>query len=292
MVLCNANSAAWTVTLPAAPIKGDMVGVKKTDSSGNYVTVQGSAGGTPTIDGDPNLTLTVQDAAATLVYDGAAWQISSTAVLYSASSGSSSGGQADTLLFPAFTSQYWYDRRAGSVLPTVALATVSWTASKTFYFACFLPKALTIDTFGLSTGSSGQASQMRIGTYTCTAAGAPGTLIADYGTVATPAAATTPYTMAAAVTLPKGWFYFALAASNVSPGSTLGINNSNYISLPQPGIANSGGFTYSTLVASAAIHWQETNASTGGTAAALPASATPTAVYGTNSTPNIWFKVA
>ena len=59
LVLANAATAAFTVTLPTAPGGGAVVGVKKTDSSANAVTVVGSSG--VTIDGDATATLLGQD---------------------------------------------------------------------------------------------------------------------------------------------------------------------------------------------------------------------------------------
>lgn len=87
-VLANATSAAFTVTLPASPTTGTVVGVKKTDSSANLVTVVGS--GSTTIDGDASCTLNAFDAAGTFAFDGSNWQIQSTVALNAASAASSS----------------------------------------------------------------------------------------------------------------------------------------------------------------------------------------------------------
>lgn len=91
-VLANASSAAFTVTLPVSPSTGTVVGVKKTDSSANVVTVVGS--GATTIDKDANCTLNAFDAAGVFVYDGSNWQIQATVAL----NGSAGSGVASTPL--------------------------------------------------------------------------------------------------------------------------------------------------------------------------------------------------
>ena len=69
MVLANAASAPFTVTLPAVAA-GQMLVVKKIDSSLNAVTVAPASG---TIDGAANLVMNVQWQARTFVSDGSNW---------------------------------------------------------------------------------------------------------------------------------------------------------------------------------------------------------------------------
>jgi hypothetical protein len=74
LILGNATSAAFTVTLPTAVgIKGKRYTVKKTDASANAVTVDGN--GSETIDGALTKALGSQFATITIVSDNAAWQI-------------------------------------------------------------------------------------------------------------------------------------------------------------------------------------------------------------------------
>lgn len=74
-ILCDATSAAFTVTLPAAATAGDgfVVAVKKTDSSANAVTIDGD--GAETIDGSTTRLLAVQNESVILICDGSDWSI-------------------------------------------------------------------------------------------------------------------------------------------------------------------------------------------------------------------------
>lgn len=74
LTLVNATGGAVTVTLPAAAIStGRMMIVKKTDASGNAVTIDGS--GAETIDGAATKSLPTQYSALTMVCDGTGWHI-------------------------------------------------------------------------------------------------------------------------------------------------------------------------------------------------------------------------
>lgn len=84
LVLANATSAGFTVSLPASPAAGDAVAVKKTDTSANVVTVVGSGG--TTIDGDPNATIVSHNAGGIFTFDGSGWQVTAVSAA-SASSG-------------------------------------------------------------------------------------------------------------------------------------------------------------------------------------------------------------
>jgi hypothetical protein len=70
--LCSASSAAITVTLPSVS-SGRIIRIKKTDSSGNTVTIQ--RGGTSTIDGATTKILYSQYESMTLACDGTNWFI-------------------------------------------------------------------------------------------------------------------------------------------------------------------------------------------------------------------------
>lgn len=76
-ILCDASSAAFTVTLPAAATAGGgfEVSVKKTDSSVNAVTIDGNA--SETIDGATTLVVSQQYDSYTLVCDGSNWHVQS-----------------------------------------------------------------------------------------------------------------------------------------------------------------------------------------------------------------------
>jgi hypothetical protein len=74
VILVDASSGTVTVTLPAASGNaGKVYQIKKIDSSGNTVIIDGD--GAETIDEAPTLTTTVQYEAFTLVCDGTEWWI-------------------------------------------------------------------------------------------------------------------------------------------------------------------------------------------------------------------------
>lgn len=74
VVLADATSGAFTVTLPAAATnEGRDYTVKKVDSSANAVTVDGN--GSETIDGETTQVIAIQWDAAHIVSDGSNWLI-------------------------------------------------------------------------------------------------------------------------------------------------------------------------------------------------------------------------
>lgn len=74
LILANATSGAITVNLPAvAASEGALLVVKKTDASGNAVTLDGNA--SETIDGATTQAITTQYDAITVACDGTAWWI-------------------------------------------------------------------------------------------------------------------------------------------------------------------------------------------------------------------------
>lgn len=73
LLLINASSGAIIITLPP-PTLAARVLVKKTDSSGNTVTIV--TPGSETIDGSASLILATQNEAYSLVSDGSSWFIS------------------------------------------------------------------------------------------------------------------------------------------------------------------------------------------------------------------------
>ena len=73
-ILCDATTAAFTVTLPAAASNpGRIYNVKKIDASANAVTIQGSAA--ETVDGSNTKAVTAQWQNVQLHSNGAAWFI-------------------------------------------------------------------------------------------------------------------------------------------------------------------------------------------------------------------------
>jgi hypothetical protein len=74
IITCDASSAAFTVTLPAASkFTGRVYHIKKTDSSGNAVTVDGNM--SETIDGDTTKVIATQYDSMMIVSNGSNWYI-------------------------------------------------------------------------------------------------------------------------------------------------------------------------------------------------------------------------
>lgn len=74
LIVADATSAAFTITLPAASgLSGFAITIKKTDASGNAVTIDGNA--SELIDGQLTLILSTQYESVTLVCDGSGWMV-------------------------------------------------------------------------------------------------------------------------------------------------------------------------------------------------------------------------
>ncbi len=74
IILCDASSASFTITLPAASgVKGLILHIKKTDSSSNTVTVDGNA--SETIDEGTTAVLTAQHESIMIICDESNWHI-------------------------------------------------------------------------------------------------------------------------------------------------------------------------------------------------------------------------
>jgi len=286
LVLCNANGGAFTVTLPASPSAGVTVGAKKTDVSGNAITVVGSGG--TTIDGDATCVITSPEAAATFVFDGTNWQIQNTAIV---SAGTDS---LQTLWTPAYTNGNWHDRRTPTGSNITLTSVSSGTAgsapiaiSSVSYVPMFAHRALVIDTVAIITGSSTPTggATIRIGLYTNSATNAPGTRIYDFGTVS-PTANSTVYTLAASGTIPKGWSWWALSCNSTNSSSIYTVANTATIA-PQSGLSS---LTQASAVATQTSYmFYEA-----GTGAALVATATPlsmTFTTGLVASANVWYRV-
>lgn len=72
LILANANSAAFTITLPATPATGTLYAIKKTDATNNQVTISPAAGN---IDGSATFTLFHPDQGIIVQWDGSNWQV-------------------------------------------------------------------------------------------------------------------------------------------------------------------------------------------------------------------------
>ena len=73
IILCDASSGAFTVTLPPAANGKIVYNIKKIDSSGNIVTIDGD--GSETIDGDLTVALTAQYESIPVVSNLSNWSV-------------------------------------------------------------------------------------------------------------------------------------------------------------------------------------------------------------------------
>jgi len=71
-IRADATSAAFSVTLPAAPTLLQAATIKKVDASGNTVTINGNG---KLIDGAPTVVMGVQYAFRQVQYNGASWDV-------------------------------------------------------------------------------------------------------------------------------------------------------------------------------------------------------------------------
>ena len=72
LVLCNASTAAFAVSLPTSPLTGEVFKLKKTDSSSNACTLSGNG---KNIDGGTTVVLSTQYQFTTVEYDGTQWWV-------------------------------------------------------------------------------------------------------------------------------------------------------------------------------------------------------------------------
>lgn len=218
LVLANATTAAFTVTLPTSPTSNAVIAVKKTDSSTNVVTI--APGGTATIDGDATCTLSAALAGVVLQYDGTNWRITSTALIGTAAS-SSTATATDFCPTVVPSSGQWYSRRDWFGPSTLTFTTVIPTVSTIYYVPLLVSQAVPISAVAMiqSNTQATSGAQCRVGLYTSTAAGAPGTLLYDWGLLSFSTTIFSIPQTAATGTIPKGWSYLAFSFNSTNAGT-------------------------------------------------------------------------
>lgn len=285
LVLADASSSAFTVTLPASPATGTTVGIKKTDTSANVVTVVGSGGAI--IDGDASCTIVSEDAGATFVWTGTVWVIQSTAI-------PNTGTDAlQSFWVPTYTSQLWYDRRTASangaglspLNPNVA-GTAGLAQSTIMYVPQYTHRALPIDQLAILTnaGTSTAGATVRFGLYAAGSNGLPTARLYDWGTIS-PTLANTVYSLAVSGTLPKGWTWWAVCLNAIAFGGMQGVAFSFDYAPAQLMGGSSVPTTASAPLGNRAYYEAGT---------ALPATATPLAMTAgaAPNLPNVFFRAA
>lgn len=287
LVLCNASSGGFTVTLPASPASGATVGVKKVDTSGNAVTVVGA--GVTTIDGDATCGIVSPEAAATFVFDGTNWQIQNTAIV------SSGTDTIQQLYTPNYRTGYWYDRRSaggmnsvGTGLTPSTIGTYPIAVSSITYVPQFMHRAVTIDSVGIVIGTTAPTAgcTVRIGLYANTASNTPGARSYDFGAVSPTTAISTAYTLSVSAQIPRGWSWWALSWNATNCGSMWGVSG-NQVPYPAYGTTSlSNAFAQGYL--STPWYYESGTGILNATAASTPASTATTQT----ATPNVFFRVA
>lgn len=95
LVLCDTTAGTFTVTLPAAPAAGAVIGVKRTDTAAHYLDI--TAPGGALIDGDSTVRLAGPRTAVRLVADTTGgWRVESTAVFDITGGGGGGGGSSSS----------------------------------------------------------------------------------------------------------------------------------------------------------------------------------------------------
>ena len=124
-VLANATGGAFTVTLPPV-VDGALVGVKKTDSSGNAVTLKTSDSSTiDGIAGSTGVACSAQYSTVVVVSDGVAWHVVSSYLTASTPGVNGWNFKAKTTTYTAVAGDFVQDTPSGAhtiSLPTPALA--------------------------------------------------------------------------------------------------------------------------------------------------------------------------
>jgi len=72
LLLCNAASGGFTITLTASPGSKQQIVIKKTDATTNSVVINGNS---KTIDGSTSIYINKQNNSFSLIYDGTNWQV-------------------------------------------------------------------------------------------------------------------------------------------------------------------------------------------------------------------------
>jgi hypothetical protein len=202
-----------------------------------------------------------------------------------------SSSALDAAFIPAYQSQYWYDRRTSGPTPSATMSGVQPLANLICYLPVYCYQALTIDSLALLTYVAFSAgSAARLGVYTMTAAGAPGTLLLDAGSITLPTTAGVALTStAAATTLPKGWSLLAASFnSSTASGYAYGLNAQ--ATPPQWAGQPASGFNPGAAGQTGSI-LEYRQSGTG----VLPATAAATAYYGAGSSYpplNVFYKAA
>jgi hypothetical protein len=158
VITCDATSAAFTVTLPAAAsFTGKRYVIKKTDSTLNAVTIDGNA--SETIDGATTTTLNTQYESVEIVCDGSNWHI----VQRHINSVWSTGLSLTPNNFGTVSNTTYHTRRIRDSLEVVAYFIVGTPAASAASLT--LPTGLAIDTTKLNSNSGSTPNASQVGDF-------------------------------------------------------------------------------------------------------------------------------
>jgi len=208
VVLADATSAAFTLTLPTAVVSAPyaIFYIKKIDSSlANIVTIDPN--GSETIDGLANITLANRGETITLQSDGANWRVLSRRA-YDVSGYRSKGS----------TLNQWYSSPGTGTALTTGAGTVNVLRAIPFVVS----KVMTVDQMAINvtTAGAGGTTAARVGIYADNGNNYPGALVVDAGQVTTmTATGVKTFTTGLPVTLDPGlyWLAYVHSCSTTAP---------------------------------------------------------------------------
>lgn len=209
VVLADATSAAFTLTLPTAAANApyDVFYIKKIDSAlANIVTIDANA--SETIDGLLTITLANRGETVTLQSDGTNWRVISRRA-YDVSGYRTKGS----------TLNQWYSSPNSGTALTTGAGTVNVLRAIPFVVS----KTMTIDQMAINvtTVGAGGAGTARVGIYADDGNSYPGALVVDAGTAVTTATGVKTFTTGLPVTIDPGLYWLAYVHGNSTTAPTM-----------------------------------------------------------------------
>lgn len=209
-----------------------------------------AASGASTLDGLSDVVITTPASGQVLTYDGTQW----------ANAAASGGGGSTVHVLPGWEAGRYYGILE-SIGGRASSSSYALPVDQIQYMPVLVRNNNTVDRIGIQVQTGTAGATTRLGIYSCTADGKPGSLVLDAGTIAGDTAGFKEIIIAQALT---GGTWYYLAGVNVNASLSLA-----YWSFTYP-IHLQGQELGANTIANLA--WAETLAGSG---AALPATATP-----------------
>ncbi len=209
IVLADATSAAFTLTLPTAAVTTPypVFYIKKIDSSlANIVTID--ANGSETIDGLLNITLANRGETVMLQGDGTNWRVIARRA-YDVSGYRTKGS----------TLNQWYTSPNTGTALTTGAGTVNVLRAIPFVVS----KVMTIDQMAINvtTAGAGGTGNARVGIYADNGNNYPGALVVDAGAAVTTSTGVKTYTTGLPVTIDPGLYWLSYVHDNATTAPTM-----------------------------------------------------------------------